>query len=361
MTPEPQFKYRTSPSSWYDMCFYSPVMKAIRHENNKQIPIWLMRQAGRYMAEYRAVREKVSFLELCKTPRLAAEVMQTAVEKLGVDAAILFSDILLILQPLGFEVEFTEDHGPIIRNPIRSADDLARVQDRIRLDELEYVFDTVETTRSLIDSSKPLIGFAGGPFTLAAYAIEGGTSRDFARTKAFMRTYPAVWQELLSRLGRAVTHYLRAQIDAGAQIVQVFDTWAGCLSVSDYERFVLTPTKRLCESVVRQAPVIYFGAGNPALCESFALLGSDMISVDWRIDIGNAWRRVGYDCGIQGNLDPSVLLTNESVIRREALRILDAVGKRPGFIFNLGHGILKDTPIENVITLVQTVHEYDPS
>ncbi len=361
MKNESQYNYRTSPSTWYDTCHDSPIMKALRLENNKQVPIWLMRQAGRYLAEYRAMREKISFLELCKTPRLAAEVMQATVEKLGVDAAIIFSDLLLILQPLGFDLEYTQDNGPVIHNPIRSADDLTRIHDRVNLGDMEYVFDTVETTRSLIDPSKPLIGFVGGPFTLAAYAIEGGYSRDFSRTKAFMRAYPAVWQELLSRLGRAVTHYLRAQIDAGVQVVQVFDTWAGCLSVSDYERFVLTPTKRLVESVVRHAPLIYFSTGNPALCESFALLDCDAISVDWRIEIGNAWRRIGYDRAIQGNLDPSILLTNESVIRREALRILESVGKRPGFIFNLGHGIHKDTPVENVIALVKAVHEFDPS
>lgn len=332
------------------------MMKAIRGEPTERPPIWLMRQAGRYMAEYRAVREKCSFLDLCKNPKLAAEVMQTAVEKIGVDAAIIFSDLLPILEPMGFGLEFTQNDGPVIHFPFRSKEDLTRVREIENLDPLSYVFETVRETRRLIDPQKPVIGFAGAPFTLAGYAIEGGGSRDFLQTKKIMYQEPDIWNELLGRITRSVGRYLLAQVNAGANIVQIFDSWVGCLSVDDFQRFVFPHVEQLVQLVREHVPVIYFGTGNPALLPLFAKTKATVIGIDWRIPLDQAWEQIGAERAIQGNLDPAILLTNPDIIRREANLILDKVANRPGFIFNLGHGILKETPVENVIALVKTVH-----
>ncbi|MDO4587683.1 MAG: uroporphyrinogen decarboxylase [Planctomycetia bacterium] len=336
----------------------SLIMRTIRREPIERTPVWLMRQAGRYMAEYRAVREKTSFLELCKNPQLCAEVMQTAVEKIGVDAAIIFSDLLLILEPMGFELDFLSSNAPVIHGRFENENDLDRIIELDDLSALDFVFETVQETRKHIDASKPIIGFAGAPFTLASYAIEGGSSRTFERTKTLMYSNPSVWNELMGRISRSVARYLNEQIRSGAQIVQLFDSWVGCLSVEDYHRFVYPHTKSLIEMIQPGAPVIHFGTGNPSLLEEFADAGGDIIGVDWRIPIDVAWNRIGIQRSIQGNLDPAVLLTNPDIIRRESHRILKLVAGRPGFIFNLGHGILRQTPVENVIALVEAVHDF---
>ena len=335
----------------------SLLMKALRREPVDRPPVWLMRQAGRYMAEYRAVREGRTFLELCKNPKLCAEAMQTAVERIGVDAAIIFSDLLPILEPMGFDLSFVAGDGPKIGNPFREADDLARVRELVDVSPLDYVYETVAETRRAV-APLPVIGFAGAPFTLAGYAIEGGTSRQFLRTKALMYSQPDVWRELLGRLARSAARYLNAQIDAGADCVQIFDSWVGCLGVDDFRRFVLPSLQELRRELKPGVPVIYFGTGNPALLPSFAEVGSDCVGVDWRIPIDDAWAQIGPDRAVQGNLDPVVLLGPQETIRAEATRILDRVGDRPGFIFNLGHGILKETPVENVICLVETVKNW---
>ncbi|MBP5620505.1 MAG: uroporphyrinogen decarboxylase [Thermoguttaceae bacterium] len=336
------------------------LLQALRREKVARPPIWLMRQAGRYMAEYRAVREGVSFLELCKRPKLCAEVMQTAVEKIGVDAAIIFSDLLPILEPMGFDLSFAAGDGPQIANPFREKDDLARVNELVDVSSLDFVYQTVEETRRAV-SPLPVIGFAGAPFTLAGYAIEGGTSRQFLRTKTLMRAAPDVWKELLSRLARSSARYLIAQIEAGAQVVQIFDSWVGCLGVEDFRRFVLPSLKELRDMLNPGVTVIYFGTGNPALLPSFAEIGTDCVGVDWRVPIDRAWELVGKNRAIQGNLNPVVLLASQDVIRAEATRILDAVGDQPGFVFNLGHGILKETPVENVVCLVNVVKNWRKS
>ncbi len=333
------------------------LLQALRREKVDRPPIWLMRQAGRYMAEYRAIREGVSFLELCKRPQLCAEVMQTAVERIGVDAAIIFSDLLPILEPIGFDLSFSAGDGPVIANPFREKNDLERVKELIDVSSLDFVYQTVEETRRAV-SPLPVIGFAGAPFTLAGYAIEGGTSRLFLKTKALMRNQPDVWRELLSRLARSSARYLNAQIASGAQVVQIFDSWVGCLGVDDFRRFVLPALKELRAMLDPGVPVIYFGTGNPALLPTFAEVGTDCVGVDWRIPIDRAWELVGKDRAIQGNLDPVVLLASPDVIRAEATRILDAVGDQPGFVFNLGHGILKETPVENVSFLVNVVKNW---
>ena len=341
------------PPAWHD----SPLMKAVRGEPSGRVPIWLMRQAGRYMAEYRAVREKTGFLELCKNPRLCAEVMLLAVERLGVDAAILFSDLLLILEPLGLKLEFPGGEGPLLHNPIRRPEDVDRLAELESVEPLDFVMEAVRQTRAGLAERLPLIGFAGAPFTLAAYAVEGGSSRHYRLVKSLMYRDAGAWHALMSRLGRAITLYLKAQIEAGVQVVQLFDSWVGCLGVDDYRRYVLPYTRSIIEAVAPSAPVIHFATGNPALLPLLSEAGGAVIGIDWRTRLDDAWRAIGYHKAIQGNLDPVVLLTSPSEIRRRAREILDQAAGRPGHIFNLGHGVLSQTPVENAIALVDAVHE----
>jgi len=339
--------------AWYD----SPMMKATRLEPCGRVPIWLMRQAGRYMAEYREVRRKTTFLELCKTPSLAAEVMLTAVERLNVDAAIIFSDLLPILEPMGIDLKFTDAGGPAIGNPIRQPEDIERLLELTDLGPLEYVMETVRQTRAGLAEELPLIGFAGAPFTLASYAIEGGSSRDFALAKTLMYQGQGAWDALMGRLARAVVRYLNAQVGAGCQIVQLFDSWVGCLSPHDYRRYVLPHTRAVIDGITPGIPVINFATGNPALLPLLREAGGAVIGIDWRVSLDHAWKTVGHDRAVQGNLDPVVLLTDHATIRRHAKRILDQAAGRPGHIFNLGHGVLRQTPVENAVALVEAVHE----
>jgi uroporphyrinogen decarboxylase len=331
------------------------MMRACRLEPVERTPVWLMRQAGRYLPEYRAVREKVGFLELCKNPRLSAEVMLATVERLGVDAAIIFSDLLPILEPMGFDLEFAAGEGPVIHNPVREAADLARVRELDDVDRLGYVMDVVRATRAGLDDSIPVIGFAGAPFTLASYCIEGGTSRSWLHTKTFMYRQEAAWHDLLGRLARAVSRYLVAQLDAGAQIVQLFDSWVGCLGPDDYRRYVLPHSRAALAEAARRAPVIHFATGNPALLPLLREAGGSVIGIDWRIDLDAGWAAVGHDRAVQGNLEPAVLLADRDTVRRRVHEVLDRAGGRPGHIFNLGHGILPQTPVENVLELVAAV------
>ncbi|MDO5580405.1 MAG: uroporphyrinogen decarboxylase [Planctomycetia bacterium] len=335
----------------------SPMMKAIRQEPPDRMPVWLMRQAGRYMAEYRAVRESCSFLDLCRNPKLCAEVMRTAVEKLDVDAAIIFSDLLLILEPMGFGLEFRAGDGPIIHGAVREEKDLLRIRELEDLSALSYTFETIAETRRQVDPEKPIIGFTGAPFTLAGYAIEGGSSRNFLKTKTLMYSSPSVWKELMGRIARSAARYLNGQIAAGADIVQIFDSWAGHLGVEDYRRYVLPYTKEMIDQITPDVPVIHFGTGNPELLPLQAEAGGSVIGVDWRIPLNDAWEKIGKDRVLQGNLDPAVLLASPDVIRSEVRRIKKDVAGRPGFIFNLGHGIHKETPVENVIALVKEIHK----
>jgi uroporphyrinogen decarboxylase len=346
------------PPAWLQ----SPLLKAARCEPVPHTPIWLMRQAGRYMPEYRQLRQSTSFLELCKNPDLSAEVMLATVERLGVDAAIIFSDLLLILEPMGIGLEFSAGEGPVLNNPIRTAADVDRLLELETIEPLVYVIETVRKTRAGLPEALPLIGFAGAPFTLAAYAIEGGSSRDYRRAKALMYTDTGAWDALMGRLARAVTLYLNAQIDAGVQLVQLFDSWVGCLGMDDYRRYVLPHVRSVIESLRPGVPVIHFATGNPALlpllAEAFGKRKRNtIIGVDWRIRLDDAWHTIGYDKAIQGNLDPAVLLAEPIEIRRRAKEILRQAAGRPGHIFNLGHGVLPQTPVENVIALVDAVHE----
>ncbi|MEM8913138.1 MAG: uroporphyrinogen decarboxylase [Planctomycetota bacterium] len=335
-------------------------MKACRGEPTDRTPIWMMRQAGRYMSEYRDVRAQQSFLELCANPQLCSEVMCTAVEKLGVDAAIIFSDLLPILVPMGFDLEFVKGDGPVIHNPIGGPSDVDRVKTLDCPDDLGFVYETVAQTRADLPDHLPLIGFAGAPFTLASYAIEGGGSRQYASTKKLMRGETAAWTELMSKLTDAIIVYLNRQIEAGAQCVQLFDSWAGCLSADDYRRYVQPHMKRIIAGVHPGVPLINFATGNPELLR--LLRGDDrtVVGVDWRIDLASAWQRIGHDVSVQGNMDPTVLLTNESTIRDTVSSILRSVAGRPGHIFNLGHGVMQTTPVENAVACVQAVQNWSP-
>jgi len=332
-------------------------MRACRQEPTERTPIWLMRQAGRYMAEYREVRAKQTFLELCAKPKLCSEIMCTAVDRLGVDAAIIFSDLLPILVPLGFDLEFVAGDGPVIHNPVRTAEDLTRVRELDDPGELDFVYETVRQTRADLPAEIPLIGFAGAPFTLASYAIEGAGSRQYTHTKKLMHSDGGAWGALMDRLSQAITVYLNHQIAAGAQCVQLFDSWAGCLSPADYSEYVLPWVNKIIAGISPGVPVINFATGNPEL---LPLLRGDrrtVVGVDWRISLDVACQRIGNDRAVQGNLDPAVLLAEPEVIRARTEQLLDSVAGRPGHIFNLGHGVLKETPVEHAIALVEYVKD----
>ena len=335
----------------------SPFMKACRREAVPYTPIWLMRQAGRYMPEYREVRARISFLELCKTPDLAAEVTVTAAQRLGVDAAIIFADILLIIEPMGIDLEFAKGDGPLIHNPVRSAADIDRLREVQDVDSLSFVFEAIRKTRAALPNNIPLIGFSGAPFTLASYIIEGGGSKNYVHTKRLMYGDSGAWHAMMSVISRALAKYLNAQIAAGAQAVQLFDSWVGCLSPDDYRKYVLPHTQSVIRNVVPGVPVLHFGTGTAALLELMREAGGDVIGFDWRVRLDEAWARVGHDVAVMGNLDPVSLLATVDHVRAEAKKILAYAAGRPGHIFNLGHGILPGTPVDNVIALVESVHD----
>ena len=335
----------------------SPFLKACRLEHTDYTPIWLMRQAGRFLREYRELRQKISFLELCKKPELAADVTLMAVDRLGVDAAIIFADILVILEPLGIDLEFSKGDGPRIRKPLRSRRAVATLRE-FNAGELNFVYDAIRITRSALDPQVPLIGFAGAPFTVASYIIEGSGSRNYENTKAIMHGDPSTWHTFMDKLTDATVSYLNHQISAGADAIQIFDSWVGCLSPDDYTEYVLPHMNRLFQNIAKNTPVIHFGTNTAGLLELMKEAGGNVIGLDWRVDLNDAWARIGYDVGVQGNLDPAILLTKPAEIRRKASTIMEKAGRRPGYIFNLGHGVLPSTPVDNVLALIDHVHEY---
>jgi uroporphyrinogen decarboxylase len=335
----------------------APFLRACRREPVPFTPVWLMRQAGRYMAEYRALRARYAFLDLCKTPDVACEVTLQPVERLGVDAAILFADILLVLEPLGVGLEFARGDGPRIHRPVRTAEDVARFKPVDVHESVGFVFDTVRLARRALAGRVPLIGFAGAPFTLASYLIEGGPSREYLTTKRFMRAEREVWHALMGRLADITGDYLGGQVEAGAQAVQLFDSWVGTLSPADYREFVLPHSRAAIRRVPAGVPVIHFGTGTATLLSLMKEAGGDVIGLDWRSEIGSAWEGLGPAVAVQGNLDPAILLSDVAEIRRAAISILDAVGGRPGHVFNLGHGVHQETPVDHVKALVEMVHE----
>jgi uroporphyrinogen decarboxylase len=339
-----------------DALIDSPFMRACRCEPTPYTPIWLMRQAGRYMPEYREVRARTSFLELCKRPELATEVTVTAAERLNVDAAIIFADILLIIEPMGIDLEFAKGEGPVIHNPVREARDVERLREVEDIEALNFVFEALRLTRRALRPDLPLIGFAGAPFTLASYIVEGGASKNYVHTKSLMYGDSGAWHAMMSLISRALVRYLNAQIASGAQAVQLFDSWVGCLSPDDYREYVLPHTQSVIQNLTPGTPVIHFGTGTAALLELMKTAGGDCISLDWRVDLGEAWQRLG-DVAVMGNLDPVQLFSSPDFIRSRAAHILSRAAARPGHIFNLGHGILPETPVDNVIALVDAVHE----
>ncbi len=335
----------------------SAFLQACRGEPTPYTPIWLMRQAGRYQPEYRAIRAKVSFVELCKRPDLAAEVTLLPVTQLGVDAAILFADILLVLEPLGIGFEFTKGDGPHIAKPVRTAADIERVAEQIDARaSLAYVMETVRLVRAGLPAGVPLIGFAGAPFTLASYAIEGGGSRDYRHTKELMYRDEGAWNVLMGKLTGAVIDYLNAQVANGAQAIQVFDSWIGCLSPRDYGRYVQPHMRRLFAALDKSVPHIHFGTGTATLLAQQLAAGGDVIGLDWRVELGPTWDALGAKA-VQGNLDPYVLLAPREELKRRASEVLESAHGRPGHIFNLGHGIFPEAEVDQVRALVDHVHE----
>lgn len=334
----------------------SRFLRACRREPVDRTPIWLMRQAGRYMAEYRALRERYTLLEICRTPDLATEVTLQPLRRIALDAAILFSDLLLPLEPMGIPFDFVRGEGPAIETPIRSADDIDRVRVFEPREALGHVLEAIRQIQRELGGRVPLIGFAGAPFTLASYAIEGGHSSNFALTKGLMYEQPAAWHRLCEKLSTVVADYLNAQIDAGVDAVQVFDSWVGALNADDYREFAAPHTRRIFDAIKGRVPTIHFGTATGAILHEMRAAGGDVIGADWRIRLDEAWTRIGHDRGIQGNLDPTLLLGPRDRLFRSAADILKQAANRPGHIFNLGHGILPMTPVANVQALADFVH-----
>ena len=334
------------------------LVRAARRELVDRRPVWFMRQAGRSLPEYRKIRESYDLFSICQNPELCAEVTLQPVRRLGVDGAVLFADIMLpVAFGMGVELQLVDGVGPVVGHPIRAQADIDRLQVRPAADAVPFVLETIKLLRRQLDPSVALIGFSGAPFTLAGYLIEGKPSRDFLTTKAMMYTEPALWDALMTRLSQLVLEYLLAQIEAGAQLVQVFDSWVGALSPSDYRRLVLPHMTGIFTGLQRAgAPSIHFGTGTAGILSLMREAGGDVIGVDWRVDLGEAWRVIGYDRGIQGNLDPALLLGPWPLVEDGARRVIEAAGGRPGHIFNLGHGVLPDSPVEHLQRLVEYVH-----
>jgi uroporphyrinogen decarboxylase len=323
-------------------------------------PVWFMRQAGRYLPSYQRIRKKYDVVTIAKTPKLASEVTVNAARDLGVDAAVIFADIMLPLEPMGVRYHVEENVGPIIHNPMNSEEDVDELSTINPEEDLRFVMDAIQLTVEALDDQIPLIGFAGAPFTLASYIVEGRPSRDFLRTKEFMFKNSRGWHKLMNKLAVVMADYLKSQVKAGARILQLFDSWVGCLSPSDYDEFVLPYSKRIFEGIRSLGvPSIHFATNtSSSLLEMMATAGSDVIGVDWRVQIDKAWQQIGEEgFGIQGNLEPAVLLADGDVIRRKTSDILKRTEGKKGHIFNLGHGVLPNTPVDGLLSVVKMVHE----
>jgi uroporphyrinogen decarboxylase len=332
-------------------------VRACKSQPVDRTPVWFMRQAGRYMPEYRAVRKQYSLLEICKKPALAAEVTITAAETLGVDAAIIFADLLLPLEVMGLPFHFSAGEGPVIEKPIRTKEDIALLRSD-RAADLGYVSEAVSLVAKHFSNRVPVIGFCGAPFTLASYMIEGGGSRNYVHAKKMMYNSPADWNVLMRKLVAVAAAYSAAQVRAGADVIQIFDSWVGCLSVEDYRRYVLPHVTNLVQTLqATGAPIIYFGTDSATLLPAMNETGAQVIGLDWRIPLDEGWRTLGHSCAVQGNLDPVLLFADWKELKPRAEDILRRAVGRPGHIFNLGHGILPETPVENVKNLARFVQE----
>jgi uroporphyrinogen decarboxylase len=336
----------------------SKFVRACKSQPVESTPVWFMRQAGRYMPEYRAIRKKHSLLEICKKPELAAQVTIEAAEFLKVDAAIIFADLLLPLEVMGLPFHFAAGEGPVIEKPVRSHEDIAQLRTD-RAAELGYVAEAVSKVVKHFAEKIPVIGFCGAPFTLASYMIEGGGSRHYLHAKKMMYNSPAEWDELMTKLVDVTTEYSAAQVRAGADVIQIFDSWVGCLSVEDYRRYVLPHVTRMVKRLQKTgAPIIYFGTDSATLLPAMNETGAEVIGLDWRIPLDQGWSALNHRCAVQGNLDPVLLFADWKELKFRAENILRQAAARPGHIFNLGHGILPETPVENVKNLARFVQEY---
>jgi uroporphyrinogen decarboxylase len=336
----------------------SVFVRAARREPTDYTPVWFMRQAGRILPEYRAMRERWGLIEICRQPELCAEVTLQPMRRMPLDAAVLFADIMLPLAGIGVELELVDDVGPVIKSPIRDAADVSALRAIEPEQDVPFVLDTIRLVKREIAPERGVVGFAGGPFTLASYLIEGRPTRDFARTKALMYGAPQVWHELLGRLASIMSVYLLAQVRAGVDVVQLFDSWVGALAPDDYATFVQPYSRRIFAALAESGvPTIHFGTNTATLLEQMTTDGASIIGVDWRLPLDDAWERVGFDKGIQGNLDPCALLGPVEVMEQKAADVLLRAGGRPGHIFNLGHGLLPTTPLDNAMRLVDFVHE----
>ncbi len=336
----------------------SRFIRACKAQPVDRTPVWFMRQAGRYMAEYRAVRKQHSIIEICKSPQLAAEVTITAAEALGVDAAIIFADLLLPLEVMGLPFRFEAGEGPVIEKPLREAKDIAKLRTD-RAAELGYVSEAIRVVCKHFGDRLPMIGFCGAPFTLASYMIEGGGSRNYLHAKKMMYSAPAAWDELMGKLVSVTSEYAAEQVRAGADTIQIFDSWVGCLSVEDYRQYVLAHVTDLVKRLQKTGvPIIYFGTDSATLLPSMKETGAEVVGLDWRIPLDEGWGRMNFQGAVQGNLDPVVLFAEWKEIERRAKDILQRAAGRPGHIFNLGHGILPETPVENVKRLCKFVQEH---
>ncbi|HEX9020215.1 MAG TPA: uroporphyrinogen decarboxylase [Nitrospirota bacterium] len=332
-------------------------LKACRREDVDCTPVWMMRQAGRYLPEYREIRAKHTFLEMCKTPEVAAEVTIQPLRRYEIDAAIIFADILLPLEPMGIGLEFAKGEGPVIGNPVRTMADVQKLKPIDAATQIEYLMKAIRIALRELGGKVPLIGFSGAPFTLASYIIEGGGSRNYEHAKAMMFAEPKTWHRLMEHLTGVVINYLNAQIDAGAQAAQIFDSWVGALGPSDYREFVLPHQKNVIAGIKKTVPLIHFAHGASHLLEMVSEAGGDVIGLDWRCDLDAAWKRVGFGKAVQGNLDPVSLFGSREFIRKRTKDILDRAGGRNGHIMNLGHGILQQTPLENAAEFINATHE----
>jgi len=335
----------------------SVFLDAARRLPTEYTPVWLMRQAGRYMPEYRDIRQRHSFIEMCKTPELAAEITLQPVRYMEVDAAIIFADIMLPLEGMGIGFTFTDNEGPVINEPVRTHETVRKIKTPPPEESVPYLLESIGLAKRELAGKIPLIGFSGAPFTLASYVIEGGHSRNYENTKKMMFSEPDTWNALMNKLVDVLSGYLAAQVKAGADALQIFDSWVGCLAPRDYETFVLPHSRKLLGNLEGlDVPVIHFGTDTATLLELMRDAGGDVIGVDWRIPLDEAWKKIGHDRAIQGNLDPAVLFAAPRFIEDKVKEILDAAGGRPGHIFNLGHGILPGIPPEKVKAMVDMVH-----
>ncbi len=333
-------------------------LKTCRLQETEYTPVWMMRQAGRYMKEYRLLREKYPFLTMCKTPELVVEVTLQPIERLNVDAAILFADILLPIEPMGVGLEFKESKGPVIDKPIRSPQDVEDLKSVNPEEDLPFVYNSIKILRKELEGKVPLIGFSGAPFTIASYLIEGGGSKNYINTKKMMYVEPALFHELMSKIARVLADYSVAQVKSGAQVFQLFDSWVGCLSPGDYKEFVLPYSKLVLDELKETGvPVIHFGTNSSTLLKLMREAGGDIIGVDWRINLDDAWKIIGFDKGIQGNLDPYVILGSDEYIKDKVRDILERAAGRPGHIFNFGHGIFPQASVEKAAFMIDAVHE----